>query len=164
MSEGTAQKRQEIKDRITAAQERQATRDGGSITQVISEKAVQARDGVTGFAREHPVAAIAGGLAVGVLISAMFKNSPTRKAGRYAGARAAGVAALGSEIAASLVQHVIEGTSAARSTTAEKLDDTGQALSGSVNSARRSIGHAGDAMRETAREVGKAIARSMNRG
>jgi ElaB/YqjD/DUF883 family membrane-anchored ribosome-binding protein len=164
MAEGTDNKRQEIKERIAAAQERQAARDGTSITQVISEKAVQARDGVTGFAREHPVAAIAGGLAVGVLISAMFKNSPTRRAGRYAGARAAGLATLGSEIAASLVQQVIEGASTARSAGAEKLEDAGEAISGSAHSARKSLGHAGDAVRDTAREVGKAIARSMHRG
>ena len=33
-------------------------------------------------------------LVLGVLISAMFKNSPTRRAGRYAGERAAGLAVL----------------------------------------------------------------------
>lgn len=164
MAQGSEDKRQEIKDRIVAAQERQTARDGNSLTQVIGEKAAQVRDGVTTFARQHPVATVAGGLALGVLVSAMFKNSPTRRAGRYAGARAAGLAALGSEVAASLVQQVLEGAASAKHAGAEKLEDAGDAFSSGARSARRSIGHAGDSVRETAREVGKAIARSMHRG
>ncbi len=163
MTQASEDKRQQIKNRIVAAQDRQSARDGASITQVISEKAAQARDGVTAFAREHPVATVAGGLALGVLVSAMFKNSPTRRVGRYAGARAAGLAALGSEVAASIVQQVLDGASTARETGAEKLEDAGDAISTGARSARRSIGHAGDTVRETAREVGKAIARSMHR-
>jgi ElaB/YqjD/DUF883 family membrane-anchored ribosome-binding protein len=145
MSESTADKRQAIKQRIAAAQDKQTARDGDSLTKTLGEKAVAARDGVTTFAREHPVATIAGGLAIGVLISAMFKNSPTRRAGRYAGEKAAGLASLGSEVAGSLLQQVLETTAQARQTGAEKLED------------------AGDAARSSARQIGKAIARSFTR-
>jgi ElaB/YqjD/DUF883 family membrane-anchored ribosome-binding protein len=145
MEEPTASKRQEIKDRIAAAQERQAAREGPSLTQSIAEKAASARDGVTSFAKDHPVATVAGGLALGVLISALFKNSPTRRAGRYAGERAAGLAAIGTEVASSLLQQVLDGSANARKTGAEKLED------------------AGSAARESARHIGQAIARSFIR-
>ncbi len=145
MEEPTADKRQEIKDRIAAAQDRQAARDGDSLTKVLGDKAAAARDGVTSFAREHPVATVAGGLALGVLVSALFKNSPTRRAGRYAGERAAGLAAVGSEVASSLLHQVLETTASARKAGSERLED------------------AGDAARSSARHIGKAIARSFTR-
>lgn len=145
MEEPTASKRQEIKDRIAAAQERQAAREGPSLTQSIAEKAASARDGVTAFAKDHPVATVAGGLALGVLISALFKNSPTRRAGRFAGERAAGLAAIGTEVASSLLQQVLDGSASARKAGAEKLED------------------AGSAARDSARHIGQAIARSFIR-
>lgn len=145
MEEPTASKRQEIKDRIAAAQERQAAREGPSLTQSIAEKAASARDGVTSFAKDHPVATVAGGLALGVLISALFKNSPTRRAGRYAGERAAGLAAIGTEVASTLLQQVLDGSASARKAGAEKLED------------------AGSAARDSARHIGQAIARSFIR-
>ncbi|MXO71720.1 hypothetical protein [Alteraurantiacibacter buctensis] len=145
MEETTADKRQEIKDRIAAAQERQAER-ANSLMKTIGEKAAVARDEVADFAKQHPVATVAGGLALGVLISALFKNSPTRRAGRYAGERAAGLAAVGSEVAASLLSQVLETTATARKAGAEKLDE------------------AADSTRDAARQIGRAITRSFTRG
>lgn len=145
MEEPTAGKRQEIKERIAAAQERQAEREGDSLVQAIGEKAAAARAGVTSFAREHPVATVAGGLALGVLVSALFKNSPTRRAGRYAGERAVGLAALSGEVASSLLHQVLESTASARKTGADKLEDVGESA------------------RSSAREIGRAISRSFTR-
>lgn len=145
MEEPTAGKRQKIKDRIAAAQERQAEREDDSLVQAISDKAAAARDGVTSFAREHPVATVAGGLALGVLVSALFKNSPTRRAGRYAGERAVGLAALSSEVASSLLHQVLDTTASARKAGSEKLED------------------AGETARNSARQIGRAITRSFTR-
>jgi hypothetical protein len=141
----TEAKRQEIKDRITTAQARNAERDGQPLSEVLGEKAVAAKDNLTAFAREHPLATVAGGLAVGVLISAMFKNSPTRKAGRYAGARAAGLAALGTEMASAFAQSVMERTAGARDAGAELAED------------------AADKARSTARTIGETLARSLRK-
>ena len=166
MATDPADKRQEIKARIAAAQERQAARDD-RLARGSAEKAPAARDGVTQFARDHPVAAVAGGLAIGVLISAMFKNSPTRRAGRHVGARAAGLATLGSEIASSLLQQVVEGTANARRSGAEKLEDAGEAVSETArkvgSSASEGIGNGADLARTAAREIGRSIARSFQR-
>lgn len=145
MEETTADKRQEIKNRIAAAQERQAEREGDSVGAMITEKAAAARDGVTSFAREHPVATVAGGLALGVLVSALFKNSPTRRAGRFAGEKAVGLAALSGEVASSLLHQVLETTASARKTGTDKIEE------------------AGDAARQSARHIGRAISRSFTR-
>lgn len=141
----TETKRQEIKDRITLAQARNDERDGQPLSEVIGEKAVAAKDNFTAFAREHPLATVAGGLAIGVLISAMFKNSPTRKAGRYAGARAAGLATLGSEMASAFAHSVMERASDARQAGADLAED------------------AADSARSTARTIGQTIARSLRK-
>lgn len=141
----TEAKRQEIKDRISLAQARNADRDGQPLSEVLGEKAIAAKDNFTAFARENPLATVAGGIAIGVLISAMFKNSPTRKAGRYAGARAAGLAALGTEMASAFAQQVMERTAGARAAGADMAED------------------AVDNARSTAREIGKTVARSLRR-
>ncbi|MEO5707454.1 MAG: hypothetical protein ABIT10_03425 [Alteraurantiacibacter sp.] len=145
MEEAAAGKRQTIKDRIAAAQDRQADREGDSLTRTIGDKAIAARDGVTSFAREHPVATVAGGLALGVLVSALFRNSPTRRAGRFAGERAAGFAALSGEVASSLLHQVLDSTASARKAGSEKLED------------------AGETARQSARQIGRAITRSFTR-
>lgn len=141
----TEAKRQEIKDRITTAQARNAERDGQPLSEVIGEKAVAAKDNFTAFAREHPLATVAGGLAIGVLISAMFKNSPTRRAGRYAGSRAAGLASLGSEMVSGFAHSVMERAAGARDTGAELAED------------------AADSARSTARTIGETIARALRK-
>lgn len=167
MSDVQDSKRQEIKDRITAAQERNKARQVPSLGERVSEKAVAAKDGFTSFAKEHPVATVAGGLAIGVLISAMFKNSPTRKAGRIAGAKAAGLAALGSQMAAAFAQQVMENTADARRAGADKIEDIGDAVGDTARKVRREasyrVGGASDHARTSARELGKTIARSLRR-
>ncbi len=141
----TEAKRQEIKDRIATAQARNDERDGQPISEMLGEKAVAAKDNFTAFAREHPLATVAGGLALGVLISAMFKNSPTRRAGRYAGARAAGLATLGSEMASAFAHSVMERAAGAREAGVELAED------------------AADSARSKARAVGETIARAIRK-
>lgn len=152
MSEQGQDKRQDIKDRIAAAQARNDEREGASLVDTLGEKATEAKDNFTAFAREHPLATIAGGLAVGVLISAMFKNSPTRKAGRYAGTRAAGLAAIGSEMAVAFAHQVMEQAARARDAGAEVAHDVGEKVGDTAQSAR-----------VTARDIGKSIARSISK-
>lgn len=166
-TEAKEEKRQEIKERITNAQARNEARAGDSIMARVSEKAVEAKDGFTAFAKEHPVATVAGGLALGVMISAMFKNSPTRKAGRVAGAKAAGLAAIGSELALAFAQQVMEASAEAKKVGADKFEDVSDALGDTARRVKRDASHraigASDSARTTARDVGKTIARSFRR-
>lgn len=161
------QKRQKIKDRINAAQTRNDARESASIAEMVGEKAAAARDNFTAFAREHPVATVAGGIAVGVLISAMFKNSPTRRAGRYAGGKAAGLAALGSEMAIAFAHQVMETTANARHTGADIAHDVSDKLGSTARRVRDEAGSRAesvtDTARNTARDIGKSLARSLRR-
>lgn len=145
MEQASDTKRQNIKNRITAAQERQAAREGDSLTKAIGDRAVAARDSVTNFAKDHPVATVAGGVVLGVLVSAMFRNSPTRRAGRYASARAAGLASVGAEVATAMLGHLASSAGAARQAGADKLEE------------------AGDAARTSARTIADAVTRAFTR-
>lgn len=167
MSEILEAKRQAIKERISAAQTRNDSKREPSLLDQIGEQAVVARDEFTAFARKHPVATVVGGVALGVLISAMFKNSPTRKAGRYAGEKAVGLATLGSDAVVSFAQHLMDSTADVRQAGVDKLEDVNDALGDKARKVKRDAAYkldsASDSARITARNLGKNIARSLRK-
>lgn len=73
-------KRMQIRERIETGLARQEAREGSA----FAERAEQAREKVVYAAREHPLLLIAGGLVVGVALSALLPKSPTRKYSKYA--------------------------------------------------------------------------------
>lgn len=160
-------KRQQIKERITAAQARHDAADEESFAGVLADKAGEAKDRFTAFAKEHPVATVAGGLALGVLVSALFRNSPTRRAGVYAGTKAAGLAALASEAAIAFAAQAMQGARDAGRAGADLAEDVGDKAHDAARKVRRETVYrasaANDAARSTAREIGKTIARSIRR-
>lgn len=100
----TEAKREEIKGKVAAAEARQLMRGpveapSHTLLERAGESAIEAKDKAAEFVKKHPVASVAGAIALGVLISGLFRNSPTRKAGRKAGVKAAGLAAIGAEFA-----------------------------------------------------------------
>ncbi|MFC3099387.1 hypothetical protein [Altererythrobacter lauratis] len=160
-------KRQQIKERITAAQARHAEAEGENLVAMLAEKATEAKDQFTSFARRHPVATVAGGLALGVLVSALFRNSPTRRAGAYAGTKAAGLAALASEAAIAFAAQALQGAKDAGRAGADLAEDVGDKAHDAARKVRRETAYrvsaANDAARSTAREIGKTVARSIRR-
>lgn len=65
------ERREQLRERIEAAEARQAARERAANATVA--------DRVTAVAREHPLLLIAGGLAIGVALSTLVPKSPTRK-------------------------------------------------------------------------------------
>jgi len=128
----TDAKRQEIRERIAAGEVRHYAREENSFLDRAGETAIEAKDRFTEFAREHPLTAIAGGLALGVLVSGLFPRSPTRRAGR----KAAGIAALGAEAAMGLLHEALE-------TVEHAASDAGRAATGAAASAGVAAGEAG---------------------
>ncbi|GEM_PF-633375 len=126
----TDAKRQEIKEKVAAGEARQRSRGSseGSFLDAAGERAIEVKDKVTGFAREHPITTVAGALAVGVLISGLFRGSPTRRWGRHAAGRAAGLATLGAEMAMTYAQRALEAAQEAGHVGGERLDDLGETL------------------------------------
>jgi hypothetical protein len=80
----------------------------------------------------------------------MFRGSPTRKAGKQLGKKAAGFAALATELAIAYGQSAIGKAGEAREAGAEKLGNWGEEAADYVASARA-----------TARDTGKSIAQAL---
>lgn len=116
--------RDTIKARIEQAHERDAARADGSFAEKLGEQANEAKDKFVSFAKEHPVATIAGGLVLGIAIAAMFKGP--RKAAAAGGARAAGLAAIGSEIALAFAGQLLENAQEAGRSGVQKAGELGQ--------------------------------------
>ncbi|RJY08421.1 hypothetical protein [Aurantiacibacter aquimixticola] len=160
----TEEKREEIKARIAAAQEREASRSR-SYTERATEVASDAGEAFTDFVKKHPIASAVGGVALGVLIAGMFKGP--RQAAVRGGTKAVGLAAVGAEIASGFASQLMDdaqdlGRSGARK--AEDLADTaGDRARSLKRSAKHTGGDAADAARIARRETGKAIARALGR-
>ena len=74
-------KRTQIKKKVAAGQARNRTKTENTTTVFdrAGEAAIDAKDKFTAFAKQHPIATVAGGLAIGILIAGMFK-APRRRA------------------------------------------------------------------------------------
>jgi hypothetical protein len=69
-------RREALRERIEAAEARQAARERAEAAGPV--------DQMTAFAREHPLVLVAGGLAIGIALSALVPKSPTRKLSKNA--------------------------------------------------------------------------------
>jgi hypothetical protein len=149
-------KRNQIRKKVTAAESRnQARAEAPSLTERAGEKAIEAKDKFTAFAREHPIAAVAGGLAIGILVSGLFRGSPTRKAGKKFGKRAANLAAIGAELALAYAQNAMGAANEAREASAETLGSWSESAADYAASAR-------DTVRETSKSITKALRDRLN--
>lgn len=158
-------KRAEIKARIAAAQARENAKAEHSTTQRIADKASDAGDAFTDFVKEHPFAAAAGGLALGILVAGMFKGP--RRAAATGGAKAVSLAAIGAEIASSFAEELLGDAKDIGRSGVRRAEDLGDAVGDRARAIRRDASYqadrAGDAARIASRETGKRIARTFRR-
>lgn len=159
------EKRAEIKARIAEAEAREAERGGTSLTTRASETASDATTAFTDFVKEHPIASAAGGVVLGVLIAGMFKGP--RQAAARGGAKAAGLAAVGAEIASGFASQLMEDAGDLGREGARRVEDVSDKTADKARKISRSASHkagdAADAARIARRETGKAIARALGR-
>lgn len=159
----TDAKRKQIKNKVEAGEARNAARGNPTLLDRTGEKAIEAKDKFTAFAREHPVATVAGGLAIGVLISSLFKRSPTRKIG----ARATGLATVGAQLAMAYAQRAMAAAGDAGRTGIETLDHLGERVGSSAQAlGRDAAGRAGGLSAEArslARQTGQRIESAVRR-
>lgn len=159
----TDAKRKTLKEKVEAGQARNRARTENTTTifDRAGEAAIDAKDKFTAFAKEHPIATIAGGLALGVLISGLFKRSPTRRLGGKAAKRAGSLAAIGAELALAYAQQAMEAANEAGKAGAKRLDGLGDTARSVGRDAAHRAGDAGDAAlaatRAAGRRLGKAI-------
>ena len=111
------------------------------------------------------MATVAGGLVIGVLIAAMFKGP--RRAAMQGGARAAGLAAIGSEIALAFAGQMLESAQDAGRGGARKLDALGDSLGESARSLRSGtsdrLGDARDVAQTASHSAGRRLSRMLGR-
>lgn len=108
--------------------------NGGPVNPPVAEQAIA-------FVRAHPLATLAGGVALGVLVASLFPAP--RRAARAGGARAAALAVLGGEVAKAAAQSLIERASEAGREGLRRADD----LSETLGQDARAFGRAADARR-----------------
>lgn len=141
----TEANRQEIKDKVAAGEARHRARDDSTLFDRAGEAAIEAKDRFTAFAREHPITTVAGGLALGILISGLFPRSPTRRLGRQAGS----LAASGAEAAMAYLYQALE-------MAGDAAGDAGRAASEAGREAGKAASHAGRDARRAASEAARA--------
>ena len=163
----TDDKRAALKERIEAAQDSETARRAKKLGDSAMAGAAEAKDKFTAFAKEHPVATVAGGLVAGMLIASLFKT-PRQAAVRAAsatGTKAAGLAAVGSEIALGFLSELRTNAGIAGEQGKRRLADLGDNVGDSARRARREVsyraGNVGDTARIAGREAGKTVMRAL---
>lgn len=144
-------KREQLKDKVNAGIQRNNDKGRTTIVDRMGERAIEAKDRLTDFAREHPITTVAGAVAVGVLVSGLFRGSPTRKLGK----RASKLAGVGAEVAMAYAAQALSAAEEARKPVGDKLGDLGDTAV--------SYGKSGtDAATKAARDAGKRIAKAIH--
>ena len=139
--------------------------DGTLPQKSLGDHVSEAADKAVSFAKEHPLATVAGGVVLGVLVASMFKGP--RRAAAAGGAKAAGLAALGGELAMAFATQMIDAAGEAGREGARKLDDLGDSLGDTSRSLRRNASFRADksidAARIARREAAKKLSRAFKR-
>lgn len=161
----TDAKRQKLKDKIEAGQARNRDLGRTTIVDRAGEAAIEAKDRFVAFAKEHPITTVAGGVALGVLVSGLFKRSPTRKIGGAAARRASTLAALGAEFALAYAQQAIAAANDAGREGAHKLGELGETVGDTARSSGRAAldraGDLGETARAVTRDAGKRLSKAL---
>jgi len=157
----TDAKRTQIKKKVAAGQARNRSKTENTTTVFdrAGEAAIEAKDKFTAFAKEHPIATVAGGLAIGVLIASMFKAP--RRAAIKGGSKAAGLAAIGAELALAYAQQAMEAASEAGRAAAPKIEKFGDTARRAGSDAAQRAGDAGEAALSVTREAGKRLSKAI---
>ena len=175
---------QELRDRIEEAEARNNARaenlpldtssddhpaatndDEGDLAGQVSRSLSEAANKFTAFAKEHPVATVAGGVVLGLAVASMFKAP--RRAAAAGGAKAAGLAALAGELALAYGAQMLDSAQDAGREGARKLDDFGDSVGDTARKVRRDAAYRAEVAAETARiarrNTGKKITRALGR-
>ncbi|MBO9517437.1 MAG: hypothetical protein J7493_05170 [Porphyrobacter sp.] len=157
----TDAKRQTLKQKVATGQARVKQRTKGDNTTTIvdraGEKAIEAKDKVFTFAKEHPIATVAGAVVVGALVSTLFKRSPTREVATKAAGRASGLAVVGAQLALTLAQQAMSAASQAAKAGAYKFDGVGDGALDFGRDAAGKAGKIGESAAMAARDAGKRL-------
>ena len=151
------EKRDELKNRIEAGQQRHANR-------TVGDYARDARDSATAFVKEHPIATVAGGVAIGVVVASLVPG-PGRRLRKKATKRGSALAAVVAELGLAYGTSLLDNIGSAARTGGDRIEDLGDAIGDSARDLRRQASlqgsAAGEAARRLTRDVGKSTGRKV---
>ena len=130
----TNDKRAELKEKIEAAEKRNADRSFG-------DYARDAADGATSFVKEHPIATVFGGLALGAIVASLLPG-PGRRVRKKASARGAVVAGALADLALTYGTRFMTGAEKAAKAGQDRVGDLGETISETARSASKSASKA----------------------
>ena len=149
------EKRQELKAKIEAAEQRNENRTFGDQMRDTTDTATQ-------FVKEHPLATVAGVAVLGLAIGAMTR--PGRRAGAKAGRRTSAFASRAADLGMLYAGNLFDTVEDAALAGKDRIEDFGDAAGDNARSLRRrasySGGNAAASARELARDAGKTAGRS----
>jgi len=151
----TDEKREELREKIQAGETRNAERTLGEYARDASEKA-------TDFVKEHPIATVAGGLAVGVLLAAIIPG-PGRRLSKKVGTRAASFAALAAELGLTYGTGLLDSAGSAARHGQDRLGDVGDTISSTARGLRRDASSRAADAGDTASMFGRTVSNKANR-
>lgn len=155
------EKRQRIRDKIAASQERlekQALAERESENEYAA-KARELGNSAKGFAKEHPVLTVAGGLAVGALIAALLKPQTARALGK----KALAFGAVAAEGAMLYGNRALDSAGDAGAQAKESLGEFGSNVAGRTGDLAKEAERIGQAALENARETTRALFEKVRR-
>lgn len=149
------EKREELKSRIEAGEQRHANR-------TVGDYARDARDSATAFVKEHPVATVVGGVAIGVIVASMVPG-PGRRMRKKAAKRGSALAAMVAELGLAYGTTLLDNLGSAARTGGDRIEDLGDAIGDSARDLRRQASIQGSAASETARRLTRDVGKTTGR-
>ncbi len=153
----TDEKREELREKIEAGEARNAERSLGDFARDAKEQA-------TDFVKEHPIATVAGGLAIGAILAAIIPG-PGRRLSRRMGTRAVSLAALAAELGMTYGSGLLDSAGAAARNGQDRLEDFGDTLGDTARGLKREAAfrasNASDSATILSRSVGKKASRTL---
>lgn len=149
-------KRTELKGKVAAGQKRNKERSMG-------DYARDAADGATSFVKQHPIATVVGGLALGAIVASFLPGG--RKVRKQASAKSAVIATALADLALTYGTQFLDSAGKATKAGQDRLGDLGETLGDSARSIGRSAsetaGNARDGASSLGSELGKVATRTI---
>ena len=137
------EKRDQLRARIEAGEKRNEERSFADQAKDVADNAVE-------FAKKHPIATVAGALAIGVAIGAMTKR------GRALGRRGGSLAAYAADAALAYGLTMLEGAG-------DRFEDFSDAAGTQARRLKRDAGYRLDSMSDEIRSTGRRAGRKSSR-
>lgn len=141
-------KLEQIRHRVDEASARNARR--------IADRASEARDGAVAFVSEHPIAAVAGGIAVGALAAALLpKRSKREKAAAKAAAKPAAWIGIVAQAGLAIAERSLKSARKAQRAGQRNLEHLGDRVSDGTAGLRKGIGRFAEEAADNVRSAGQ---------